>query len=71
MTDFYNCVQESLAFKLTVGTLTALGDLANPPPGAVLDDWNLFLPYYLTLFRADPEAELVIEGMIPLFCDKS
>ena len=71
MADFYNCVQESLAFKLTVGTLTALGDLANPPPGAVLDDWNLFLPYYLTLFRADPEAELVIEGMIPLFCDKS
>ena len=68
LTDFYNCMQRNLAFKAFIGTLTILGDVGNPPPGSVLDDWDQFVKYYSNLFRRDPAAEEAIREFLPVFC---
>ena len=68
LTEFYNCMQRNLAFKTFIGGLTVLGDIGNPPPGSVLDDWGQFVKYYLDLFRRDPAAEEAIRDFLPVFC---
>ena len=68
LADFYNCMQRNLAFKTFIGGLTVLGDIGNPPPGSVLDDWNQFATYYSELFRRDPAAEEAIKEFLPVFC---
>lgn len=68
LTEFYNCMQRNLAFKTFIGGLTVLGDIGNPPPGSVLDDWDQFIVYYSNLFRKDPAAEEAIREFLPVFC---
>ena len=74
MTDVYSCGQQSPAFKWLVISIDSFANLAGNRTtikNEVMDKWHLFLPVFLELFEADPQASETLTGLLDLFCRPS
>ncbi len=69
--DVYDCGRRSTAFKWTVISIDLFANLAGYRTSIseeVMDTWDLFLPAFAELLRADPEAAETLSGLLDLFC---
>ena len=69
--DVYACGQQSTVFKFTVISVDFFANLAGYRTlitESVMDDWDLFLPAFTELMRADPEAAETLSELLDLFC---
>ena len=69
--DVYACGQQSTVFKWTVISLDFFANLTGYRTlitEEVMDDWDLFLPAFTELLRADSEAAETLSELLDLFC---
>ena len=69
--DVYDCGQRSTVFKWTVISIDFLANLTSYRTvitEEIMDTWELFLPAFTELLRADPEAAETLSGLLDLFC---
>ena len=69
--DVYACGQQSTVFKWTVISLDFFANLTGYRTlvtEEVMEDWDLFLPAFTELLRADSEAAETLRELLDLFC---
>ena len=69
--NVYDCGQQSTVFKWTVISIDSFANLTGYRTvitEEVMDNWDLFLPAFTELLRADREAAETLSGLLDLFC---
>ena len=69
--DVYACGQQSTVIKLTVISLEFFANLTGYQTlitKEIMEDWDLFLPAFTELLRADSEAAEMLSELLDLFC---